>query len=156
MVDTLPIGKTWEETPAGTTFRTLSRTVTETDLVNFVSLCGYVEPLFLDARHARDGGYTKRLVPGTMTECLAEGLVMQTGVISGTGLALMHLDFDAKAPVYVGDTLSVLVTVDESRASSRPGRGVVSSTNIVTNQDDDVVMTYRAIRMIRGSDFQSA
>jgi acyl dehydratase len=156
VVDVLPAGKTWEETPAGTTFKTLSRTVTETDLVNFVTLCGFVEPLFLDAHHALDGGYRRRLVPGSMTMCLAEGLVMQTGVISGTGLALMHVDFDAKSPVYVGDTISVLVEVTEARASKRPGRGIVTSRNVVTNQDGQTVMTYTPIRMIRGRDFKPA
>lgn len=153
MIDALPAGKVWEDTPAGTSFRTLGRTVTETDLVNFVSICGYVEPLFLDARHALEGGYANRLVPGSMTLCLAEGLVMQTGIISGTGLALVHVDFDAKVPVYVGDTITVQVEVTESRASSRAGRGLVTSYNEVRNQDGRIVLTYRPIRMIRGRDF---
>lgn len=149
----LPVGKTWEETPAGTRFRTLSRTITEADLVAFVTLNTFVEPLFFDAHHAAEGGYTKRLVPGSLTYCFAEGLVMQTGAISGTGLALMHVDFDATAPVYVGDTITVDVEITESRASSRPGRGIVSSRNVITNQDGVVVMTYNPVRMIRGKDF---
>jgi acyl dehydratase len=153
MTQTLPTGKTWEETPMGTTFHTLARTITEVDLVNFVSSCGFVEPLFLDAEHAAEGGYERRLVPGTLTMCYAEGLVMQTGVISGTGLALLHIDFDAKKPVYVGDTITVSVEVTESRASKDPGRGIVTTRNTVTNQSGEIVLQYTPIRMIRGRDF---
>ena len=48
-------------------FRTAARTVTESDLTAFVNLCGFNEPLFYDARHAAEGGYRGRLVPGAMS-----------------------------------------------------------------------------------------
>jgi acyl dehydratase len=41
-------GRTWEQMPVGFAFRTSSRTITETDLVTFVSLTGATEPLFGD------------------------------------------------------------------------------------------------------------
>ncbi|WOX07724.1 hypothetical protein [Streptomyces sp. N50] len=78
-------GLTYEEMPVGQIFRTARRTVTETDLVNFVTWGGFNEPLFWDASHAADGGYTGRLVPGALTYCIAEGLVLQTNVLHGTG-----------------------------------------------------------------------
>jgi acyl dehydratase len=59
-------GKTWEEMTVGSTFRTATRTVTESDLTTFVNLCGFNEPLFYDARHAAEGGYRGRLVPGAL------------------------------------------------------------------------------------------
>jgi acyl dehydratase len=148
-------GMTWEETPAGTTFRTSRRTVTEADLMSFIGLCGFTEPLFTDASHAAEGNYTGRLVPGSLTFCLAEGLVMQTNVLHGTGLAFMHTDLDVKRPVYVGDTIEVLVEVTESRASSRAGRGVVTTTNTVFNQRGDEVLVYDPVRLIRGRDFDA-
>ena len=39
-VESLVHGKTWEEMEVGSAFRTASRTVTETDLVNFITLFG--------------------------------------------------------------------------------------------------------------------
>ncbi len=146
-------GLTWEETPAGYAFRTAARTVTETDLMGFVALCGFTEPLFLDARNAAEGGYTGRLVPGSLTFCLAEGLVMQTNAIHGTGMAFMHMELDVKKPVYVGDTIEVVVEITESRASSRAGTGIVTARNTVFNQKGDAVMEYTPVRMIRGRDF---
>src|SRR5207247_3217686 len=108
------MGKTWEEMEVGGMFRTASRTITETDLVNFVTLAGFNEPLFWDAAHAAEGGYTGRLVPGALTYALAEGLVIQSHVLHGTGLAFMHMELDVRAPVFVGDTITVVVETTEA------------------------------------------
>ena len=90
-------GQTWEEMTVGSVFRTAARTITETDLVTFVTWSGFNEALFLDASHAAAGGYTGRLVPGALVYCLGEGLVIQTNVINGTGLAFMSMDLSVEA-----------------------------------------------------------
>jgi acyl dehydratase len=143
-------GRTWEEMAIGLTFRTSGRTITEADLVAFVSLTGATEPLFYDERFARDHGYAGRLVPGMQTFCYAEGLVIQTGSIHGTGLAHMHCEIDIKAPVYVGDTIFVVVEVTEQRATSKGNRGVVTTRNTVYNQHGDAVMIYTPVRLMKG------
>lgn len=155
-VPRLGSGLTWEEVNRGHAFRTAARTVTEADLVNFISFMGFNEALFYDARHATEAGYPGRLVPGALTYCIAEGLVLQTNVLNGTGVAFMHMDLDVKRPVFVGDTLFVVVTTTESRASSRPGCGIVTSENRVFNQDGQEVLVYRPVRLIRGRDFETA
>ena len=149
-------GKTWQQMSAGLAFRTSARTVTEADLVNFIGMSGYTEPLFLDASHAAEGGYTGRLVPGAMTFAIAEGLVLQTNVLHGTGIAFMHADMKVARPVYVGDTIHVTVVITESRQSRRPGRGIVTSRNAVVNTRGEEVLVYNPVRMIRGDDFNPA
>jgi acyl dehydratase len=120
--------------------------------MSFVTLCGFTEPLFMDARHAAGAGYRGRLVPGALIYCLGEGLVLQSNVLHGTGIAFMHMELDVRSPVYVGDTLDVVVEVTAARASSQPGRGVVTSRNSVRNQDGTVVLVYTPVRLIRGRD----
>jgi acyl dehydratase len=146
-------GLTWEDMKTGTAFRTASRTVTETDLVAFVHLGGFNEPLFYDARHAAEGGYTGRLIPGALVYVIAEGLILQTNVLHGTGLAFMHMEFSVKGPTYVGDTLHVVVETTDSRPSSKPGRGVVSTRCRVINQRGEEVAVFTPVRLIRGRDF---
>jgi acyl dehydratase len=146
-------GQTWEDMTVGTRFRTASRTVTETDLVNFITLCGFNEPLFWDAGHARAAGYAGRLVPGALTYALAEGLVIQSHVLHGTGLAFMHMELDVRRPVLVGDTITAIVEVTGARPSSKPGRGVVESTVTVVNQRGDDVLIFTPVRLIRGRDY---
>jgi acyl dehydratase len=146
-------GKTWEEMTVGSRFRTSARTVTETDLINFICVCGFNEPLFYDVRHAAEGKYTGRLIPGALTFSLGEGLVLQTGALHGTGLAFMHMELDVRRPVYVGDTIEVIVEVTEARPSKQPGRGVVTTRNSVVNQRGEEVLVYTPVRLIRGRDY---
>jgi acyl dehydratase len=147
-------GLTWQELPVGTTFTTSTRTVTETDLITFITWAGIVNPLFTDARFSTEvEGYRGRLVPGMITYCFSEGLIAQTGVMRGTGIAMLgasHLKH--VAPVFVGDTVHAVVEVVESRASRKTGRGVVSSDIKVVNQDGVDVLLYNAVRLIRGLD----
>lgn len=151
-VPTLSRGLTWEEMPPGHTFRTARRTITETDLVTFITWGGFNEPLFTDAAHAASAGYTGRLVPGGFTYCMAEGLVLQSHVLEGTGLAFLHMELDILRPVYVGDTIHAVVQTLFARASSTPGRGVVTSRVTVRNQRDEDVLVYTPVRLIRGAD----
>lgn len=144
-------GRTWPEMPVGFQFRTDGRTITETDLISFVSLAGVNEPLFFDERFGQANGYAGRLVPGMMTFSYAEGLVIQTGSIHGTGLAFLHMELDIKAPTFVGDTIAVVVEVTESRAASSGNRGLVTTRNTVFKQDGTVVMVYSPVRLTKGS-----
>jgi len=147
-------GLTYEEMSVGSRFKTGARTITEADLIAFVTLCGFNEPLFWDARHAASAGYAGRLVPGALTYAIAEGLTIQTHVLHGTGLAFMHMELDVRRPVVVGDTIEVVVEVTESRPSSKPGRGVVAARNTVFNQRGEDVLVYTPVRLIRGRDYQ--
>jgi acyl dehydratase len=155
-VEPLNKGRTWEEMTVGSRFRTAKRTVTEADLIQFITWGGFNEALFYDASHAAAGGYTGRLVPGAMTYCIAEGLIVQTHVLNGTGLAFMNMELSVKRPVYVGDTLHAIVTTTESRPSSKPGRGVVKAHVSVRNQRDEEVLVFTPVRLIRGADFEEA
>jgi acyl dehydratase len=147
-------GQTFEEMTVGTVFRTAARTITETDLVNFITWGGFTEPLFWDASHAAGGGYAGRLVPGALVYCLGEGLVLQTNVLHGTGLAFMSMELSVKRPAYVGDTLHVIVEVTESRKASRGERGVVTTRNTIRNERGEDVLVFTPTRLIRGRDYQ--
>jgi acyl dehydratase len=150
--DAVPLirGQTWEEMTVGLIFRTGARTITESDFIAFITLCGFNEPLFWDARHAESAGYSGRLIPGALTYAIAEGLVIQTHVLHATGVAFMHMELDVQRPVVVGDTIEVVVEVIESRAASKLNRGVVKTQNTVLNQRGEGVLTYCPVRLIRG------
>jgi len=146
------VGLTWEEMAPGRVVTTARRTVSETDIVNYVNAMGFTEPLFIDMEHVRDATpFGTRIAPGLLTLSLAEGLVIQSRVMQSTAIALVHLEFEASAPVRPDDTLGVAIEFVESRATSASSaRGVVRSRNVVTNQHGDVVLTYHPVRLIRG------
>lgn len=149
-------GMTWEQMAEAKPFRTASRTITEADLMTFVQWGGFNEPLFWDASHAGAGGYTGRLCPGALVYCFAEGLVLQSLALHGTGLAFLSMELRVKGPTYVGDTLHAIVETTSARPTSSGGRGIVASRVTVRNQKGEDVLEFTPVRMIRGKDFVEA
>jgi len=143
-------GLTWEAHDIGATYQTAGRTVSETDIVTFVNLCGFIEPIFLDMEYrARESMFTRRAAPGALTFALSEGLVIQTGLIHGTGMAYLGGDMRVVAPVLEGDTIRVEVEVTAKRETKRADRGIVTYTHRVTNQRGELVLEAKLSRMIR-------
>ena len=118
--------------------------------MTLITWAGINEPLFNDASRSQELGYAGRLVPGVLTYCLAEGLVVQTGIFHGTGIAFLGAELTQVAPVFVGDTIFARIEISGSRSSSTPGRGVVSSVVVVLKNDDVEVMRYTPVRLVAG------
>jgi acyl dehydratase len=149
-MEKITTGFRWDELEVGRTYRTKGRTVTETDLVNFIGLSGLTEELFINAAEREDGSAIKgRVVPGALVYTFAEGLLAST--MEGTGLAFLHMDLNVKAPTFVGDTVHVECEVVESRPTSKGGNGLVRTRNEIKNQRGETVLTYTPLRMMRGS-----
>ena len=143
-------GLTFEESSVGAVYRSLGRTVSETDIVNFVNLCGFVEPLFMDMEYvARESVFGRRAAPGALTFALAEGLIMQTGLIHGTGMAWLGAEIRLMAPVLAGDTIHVEVEIVDKRETKKTDRGIVTYQHRVLNQREEAVLEARVQRMIR-------
>lgn len=141
-------GYYWQDLQVGQRFRTFRRTVTETDIVNFISVTGMLETIFIDATYDR-GAIRGRPAPGALTYGLIEGLLMQ-GMVQGTGLALLEVHKKMHAPVVAGDTIEAVVEVTGLRPTSKHNRAVVESAIEVRNQHGTVVMTYSATRLLAG------
>jgi acyl dehydratase len=136
----------------GDRFETLGRTVGEYEISSFVTLAGFTEPLFMDLEYVRrESVFKARVAPGVLTFGLAEGLVLQTGILHGTGLALMSYDVRVLAPVLAGDTIRVEIEVAGKRETRKPDRGVVTFRHRVLNQRDEAVMEATITRMIKRS-----
>ena len=98
-MQTLGLGLTWEQLSPGQKFRTLNRTITETDLMMFVGVTGMVEVIFTDHTFGAEKGTIQgRFVPAALTYSLIEGLLCQS-MIQGTGLAMLELKKQVLAPV---------------------------------------------------------
>ena len=143
-------GATFEDHQVGAKYTTLARTVSQTDIVNFVNLCGFIEPLFIDMEYvARESVFGRRAAPGALTFALSEGLIIQLGLIHGTGMAFLGCELRVVAPVFEGDTIHVEVEVAGKRETKKPDRGVVTYRHRVLNQRDEPVLEGEVQRMIR-------
>jgi acyl dehydratase len=138
----------FEEFVVGESERTMGRTVTETDIVNFVGIGGIFEELFVNAEFEGNRVLGGRVAPAMLVLTIAEGLYIHTGH-THAGRAFLGLDnLRLTAPTKAGDTLWVVVTVDSARPSkSRPGHGVVQLSQRVENQRGETVLTYTTTRL---------
>uniref|UniRef100_UPI003F827D5E MaoC family dehydratase n=1 Tax=Alicycliphilus soli TaxID=3228789 RepID=UPI003F827D5E len=141
-------GFVWQDLRVGQRFRTFRRTITETDLVQFIGVTGMLEAIFIEEGY-EGGAIPGRPVPGALTYTLIEGFILQT-MIQGTGLAMLELHQKILAPVLVGDTIEAMVEVTDIRPTSKSARAVVTSRIDVFNQRGVAVMTYTATRLLAG------
>lgn len=138
----------WQDLRVGQRMRTFRRTVTETDLVNFVGVTGMLEAIFIDATF-EGGAIAGRPVPAALTYALIEGFLLQS-MIQGTGLASLELHKRVLAPVVVGDTVEAVVEILGVRETSKRGRAVVVSRVDIYNQHGTRVITYDVTRLLAG------
>ncbi len=146
------LGLHWNDLEAGQKFRTINRTITEADLVNFINATGMVEMIFTDTTYAGQGAIQgARPVPGALCYCFAEGLLVQA-TMQHTGLAMLEATLKMLGPTNVGDTIHVEVEVLSVRPTSKGNRGIVKTRNDIVNQKGETVATFEATRMMAGRD----
>jgi acyl dehydratase len=148
--EVLGLGLYFEDLPLGRKFRTIGRTLTETDLVNFISVTGMTEVLFSNVEFPKtESDIKQRVVPAAMVYAFAEGLLVHS-TMQHTGFAFLHMELNVESPTFADDTIQVECEVIESRRStSRPNRGLVRSRNRVVKQDGTPVLTYTPLRMVK-------
>jgi hypothetical protein len=81
-VKQLGVGPFWDELSIGDRFRTPGRTLTETDLVNFVNLSWLTEELFTNIEDRKGMAIQGRVVPAALVYSCAEGMLLP--IIQGT------------------------------------------------------------------------
>ena len=150
-IQTVGYGLTWEDYSIGDRYKTLGRTITEADIINFIGVTGMNEVLFTDHTFTIGVAAAGRAAPAALTYSLIEGIICQY-LIQGTGLAMLELQKRILAPVIVGDTVYAEIEVLSVRKTSKGNRGIVKTRNDIINQRGDVVITYEATRMVAGKD----
>lgn len=149
-MDYVGLGLFWTDLKVGKKFRTINRTITEADLVSFINATGMVEMIFTDVTFGEQhGAIAGRPVPGALCYCFIEGLLVQA-TMQHTGLAMLESTIKVHAPTNVGDTIHGEVEVIVIRPTSKGNRAIVTTTNNIVNQRNEVVITYSAIRMMAG------
>ena len=148
----------FEDWKVGDRVETLSRTVGDAEISQFVTLGGFFEELFISEEYVkRKSLYPRRFAPGALIFSFTEGLIILSGCIHGVGLALVGVDKMAfKRPLFAGDTMRVAVEVTATRPTSKGDRGIVTFVHRVLNQKGEEVMECTVARMLKGRNYQEA
>ena len=143
--------RSWNDFTVGERLVTAGRTIESGDVSLFAGLSGDFNPMHIDAVHAGEAMFGTRIAHGLLTLAVSSGQLNQLGVFEGTTLGFLGLDnVRFSNPVRFGDTVTSSATITDTRASSKPGRGVVSMRIEVTRQDNVTVLTYDQALLMSG------
>ena len=134
-------GVYFEEFEIGQRFQTVSRTITESDVVTFAGLSGDFNQLHTDEEFAKNTPYGRRIAHGLLGMAIASGLTMRSGVLEGTALAFREINtWKFSNPIFLGDTIHVELEVKEIKPLPRLGGGAVLIEMTVKNQRNENTM----------------
>ena len=134
-------GMYFEEFEVGQRITSPGRTITEADVVAFAGISGDFNSIHTDAEYAKDGAFGQRVAHGLLVISIVSGLAVRTGIMEGTVIAFREIkNWKFNQPVFIGDTIHVIMEVKEKKAMPRLGGGSILLSLDVRNQDDQTVM----------------
>jgi len=136
---TRPHGLFFEEFIIGDQTESVGRTITEADIVNFAGLSGDYNLIHTDAEYSKGQMFGQRVAHGLLVLSIASGLAVRLGFMEDTILAFRGLEWKFTAPVFIGDTIRVRVTVEATKPMPRVGGGLVTLKMEVVNQKNEIV-----------------
>lgn len=136
-----PRGLYFEEFDLGQVLTTAGRTITEGDIVRFAGLSGDFNQIHTDAAYAAQGPFGQRVAHGLLVQAIASGLAVQSGFIEGTVLAFRELACKFSLPVFIGDTVHVVLEIMAKKALPRLGGGQIDMKYRVLNQEGKTVQS---------------
>lgn len=138
-----------EDVAEGQVYESAGRTITEADVVAFAGVSGDWNPIHTNVEYAADTPYGQRVVYGLLTLAVMTGLLDRTGLFSGSTIAMLGIDWQFAAPVFIGDTLSFRLTIEGVRRTKAGDRGVVQRYFELLNQRGETVGFGRLDAMVR-------
>jgi acyl dehydratase len=144
-------GLWFEEFSVGQTFdHPITRTVTEMDNMLFSNMTLNPQPLHIDFHFAAKTEFGKPLVNSLFTLGLMIGISVHDTTLGTTIANLGMTDVNFPAPVFHGDSIHVVTTVEAVRASgSRPDAGLVTFRHRAFNQNNQEVANCTRVAFMR-------
>lgn len=116
-----------------------TRTVRDRDIELFTEITGDRNPLHYDAAAASRSRFGGLIVQGGVTSGLLNAVVAED--LPGPGSVFLHVEWDFKAPVRPGDTITAEVEVVEARED----KPLTRLRTTITNQEGTVVLDGSAL-----------
>ena len=130
---------TYETVNIGDVFFSPSRTITESDVLQFAGLTGDFNELHTSHTYAEKTKFGRPIAHGMLTLAMANGLYTRTNIFPSTVfLGIEQLNF--RAPVFFGDTIHLKMTINNKRMTSDGKKCIFSMKYEVYNQDETLLL----------------
>ena len=115
-----------------------SKTITEADVVLYAGLTGDFNRIHVDAEYARTTRFGERIAHGLLVAGLVQPALSEITTPGGVSL---HYEFDMRAPVRLGDT----ITAEAEVVHIRKDKPIVTLATRCVNQRGEVVIEGKAL-----------
>ena len=133
-------GLYFEQYEIGMEITSQGRTITESDISAFAGLSGDYNQIHTDEVYASASAFGQRVAHGLLVTSIVSGLAVQTGFMEGTVIAFREISqWKFSNPVFIGDTITVVIKVINTKKMTRLNGGAVTFSLNVYNQNDTVV-----------------
>jgi acyl dehydratase len=128
----------FDDLEIGQEYQSVSRTVTEADIVTFAGFSGDFNSIHIDHEFAKKTPFRRPIAHGFAVFSIASGL--STHAPSTRTVALLAVkDWKFVAPVFIGDTIRIETKVVEKTLKGRGKRGEILWHRHIMNQENKVV-----------------
>jgi 3-hydroxybutyryl-CoA dehydratase len=110
-----------------------SKTISESDVYGFAGIVGDFNPIHINAEAAKKCIFGQRVAHGMLVGSLIS-TVLGTK-LPGEGTIYLEQQLNFRNPVYFGDTVTTIVTVNEI---INPDKGIYKLDTKIANQNDDI------------------
>ena len=136
-----------KDVKVGDVFYSPSRTITESDVLQFAGLTGDFNELHTSRTFAENTKFGHPIAHGMLTLAMANGLYMRANVFPSTiFLGIERLKFHA--PVFFGDTIKLKLTIESRHLTSDGKKCIYSMKYDVFNQNEILVLEGVFTRML--------
>ena len=126
----------------------LSKTITDADILAFADVTGDHNPVHLDDDFAQTTRFGRRIAHGMLGASLISAVLANQ--LPGEGTVYLSQSLQFVAPVYPGDTVTARVTVTRIRE----GKPIVTLETVCFNQRDEPLIKGEAVVLIQASQSQ--
>lgn len=120
-----------------------SKTVSESDVYLFAGITGDFNPLHIDLTQAENGRFGKRIVHGVLILGFISTVIGTQ--IPGKGTIYLEQDIKFLGPVYIGDTITAFVKINEVLNEEK---NILKLDTYVKNQQGEIVLDGFAVVMV--------
>lgn len=120
----------------------LSKTISEADIVLFAGVTGDFNPLHLDAEYAKTTRFGERIAHGLLTAGLISAVLGTR--LPGPGAIYLGQTLNFREPVKIGDTITATAKV----SSFDPEKRIVKLETNCYNQDGVLVLGGEAVLLL--------
>lgn len=120
------------------------KTITEFDIEQFAGLTGDFNPIHISKEAAKESIFGQRIAHGMLVASLVSNVLGTK--LPGPDTIYMEQVSKFLKPVFIGDTVKVIVEVD---SIINKDKGIIKLKNSIYNQDKDLVVSGYSIVKVR-------